>query len=163
MAWNLSPGGLDFSYSIDGSPLSAATTAKLFWANGPTANDILASAPIIFTRTVPAGASGPSGIINVPASAFSAPPPGATFVILVLDYENLVTESNKNNNVMALAWCPVGMLVKPKFADAGYDDSCLNPTLKAALACLESKVGVENIVKTSGCRSNPYQEHLREI
>lgn len=98
MTWDTTNGGLNFSYTVQGGSLATATTAKLFWANGLMTNNIISNTPI-FTKDIPPGFSGQSSIIHVPASNLQSPPIGATFVLLVVDLENLVAESNEDNNI----------------------------------------------------------------
>ena len=102
LAWDTVNGGVDFQYRIDNGPLPTATAAKLFWATGTNAANIISSAPVIFTQPMPAGANGPSPLINVPTSALTNPPPGATYVLLELDPDNLLIETTKTNNTLAL-------------------------------------------------------------
>lgn len=171
LAWNNTIGGMDARYRVDNGALSSATTAKLFWANGTSAASILSTTPI-FMENIPAGAggSGASGVItfNVPNSSLTSPPQGTTYVLLVVDYDpplpnGVVYEANENNNSVVLPWCPVGPLIKPKFPAQGYDESCLVQEMRDALACFEGKVGSANIRKTTACRGQDYQDHLREI
>ena len=163
LTWNAAVGGANFQYGVINGPLASATTAKLFWASGTTTASIISGAPVIFTQNIPVGASGLSAVIPVPAANFANSPASATYVLLVLDPDNLVQESNKGNNVAALALCPVRLLQKPKFSNLGYDESGLTLSMKAAIAFFDSAVGSANIVKTSGYRSQPYQDHLYEI
>ena len=113
LTWDTANGGADFQYSVNNGPLSSATTAQLFWATGQTAAEIISTAPVIFTQPIPVGASGLSAVISAPASLFESRPAGATHVLLVLDYENLVVESDESNNSKALALnLPVVVLVR---------------------------------------------------
>lgn len=107
LAWNTTADGLDARYKVDGGALSMATTAKLFWANGTSVANILPpGTPIVTPETIPAGTGGPgsSGVItfNVPASAFAAPLSGTTHILLVLNQDGEVSETNPNNNSVAL-------------------------------------------------------------
>lgn len=109
LTWDTSQGGIDFQYEIDNGPLTTATTAELFWANGTTVSDIISGAPIIYTQPILAGTYGVSRIFNVPASAFANPPfqdplGNDNYILLVLDHDDLVIEPNKVNNVMAIPW-----------------------------------------------------------
>jgi hypothetical protein len=99
-------GGVNFQYEVRNGALATATTAKLFWASGTTTANIISGAPVIFTQNIPVGASGLSAVINVPAANFANPPATATHVLLVLDPDNLVQESDEGNNVLALALRP---------------------------------------------------------
>jgi phospholipase C len=101
MAWDSTNSGLDFVYTNLGSALSNATTAKIFWATGPTTNDILANLPPIYTVHIPAGFSDQASN-QVTEAHFNQPPPNATHVQVVLDPDNLVTETSKTNNALAL-------------------------------------------------------------
>ena len=101
--------------------------------------------------------------MHVSDSSTQNAPTGATYILLVIDPDNLITEANESNNSQALGLCPISLLIEPKFPSQGYVDNCLDPAFKAQLACFESKVGSKNITKDSGCRSQKYQNHLREI
>jgi hypothetical protein len=99
LTWDTNQGGVDFSYSVDGGKLSASTSAELFWATGATVGDIISNAPPIFIQPIPAGTSGPSGVINVPAADLSAPPSGAAFILMVLNPLNLIAEASANDTI----------------------------------------------------------------
>lgn len=105
LAWNNATGGVDARYRVNNGALAIATTAKLFWANGTSTANILSPTPI-HTEPIPVGTGGPgsSGVItfNAPASSFGTPPAGTTHVLLVLDYDNQVQESDENNNSSAI-------------------------------------------------------------
>lgn len=103
LTWDTVQGGVKFQYAVNNDALATATTAKLFWANGTTTTAIIPGAPVIFTQDIPVGTSGLSAVIPVPAANFANPPATATHVLLVLDPDNLVSESDEGNNVMALA------------------------------------------------------------
>jgi probable HAF family extracellular repeat protein len=110
LTWNNATGELDAGYRVDNAGLPTATTAKLFWANGPSKTDILSPTPI-FTHTIPAGATGSGPPVHVPVSVFSAPPSGASYVLLVLDYDDAVGESDERNNVLGVPVpCPIGYM-----------------------------------------------------
>lgn len=102
IAWNITHGGIDFEYEIVNGVINNATTAKLFWAAGTTADDILAGAVEIFTLDVPAGISGTSPVINVPPSLLASQPADATHLLFVLDFDNLVPEATEADNIASL-------------------------------------------------------------
>lgn len=101
MAWNPTNSGLDFVYANRGSALSNDTVAQIVWATGPSTNDILSQLPPIYTVHVPTGFSDQS--TNQATEAhFNYPPTNATYVQLVLDPDNLINESSRTNNTLAL-------------------------------------------------------------
>lgn len=131
LEWDTTPGALKFIYTNSITPVGGAasawhpiaindqgqilrsdgilltpiepssTSAKLFWANGVgLANKISDTA--IFTHTIPAGFTGGSAPVQVPASTLQNRPTNATHLLLVLNPENLMPESNTNNNSSAL-------------------------------------------------------------
>jgi phospholipase C len=94
-------GGLAFSYANQGSHLPLQTTVGLFWANGPTTNDIITNVSPIFTTNIPVGFTG-QATDYIPESLLNYPPTNATHFLLSLDPGNLVNESTKTNNVAVL-------------------------------------------------------------
>jgi hypothetical protein len=105
IGWNQS-GGLDFSYTVQTVNVGiSSTTAKLFWANGSAASDKLSDSAF-FTQSIPAGFSGQSSIITVASGSFQSPPTNATHVLLVVDPDNVITESSENNNVLPVMLLP---------------------------------------------------------
>jgi phospholipase C len=94
-------GELVFAYTNQGNLFTTATTAKLFWANGTTTNDIIKNVPPISSVYIPAGFSGPA-TNRIHESLLSTPPTNATYFLLVLDPDNLITESKKTNNIAFL-------------------------------------------------------------
>ena len=101
MAWNNTNSGLDFVYTNRGSALTNATLAQVFWASGPTTNDILFNLQPIYTAHIPAGFNG-QATNQVSELYFDWPPTNATSVQVLLDPDNLVTETTKTNNALAL-------------------------------------------------------------
>ena len=113
LTWDAAQGGVDFQYEVRSNALPVATTAKLFWANGTNKADIVPGEPVIFTQNIPGGASGISASIPAPPSLFESRPAGATHILLVLDPDNLVQETDESNNSKALALnLPVVVLVR---------------------------------------------------
>lgn len=102
VGWDTTLGGVRFAYTNQGGALTVSTTAKLFWANGTTMANILSSTPI-FTHNIPVGFSGQSANIHIPGSLLHDGPTDTTHMLLVIDRENLVTESSEANNTLALA------------------------------------------------------------
>jgi phospholipase C len=94
-------GGLGLTYTNQGGPLPAQTTAKLYWASGTTTNDIITNAPLILLTNIPAGFTG-QATNYIPESWLSSPPTNATYFLLVLNPDNLVTESTQANNTASL-------------------------------------------------------------
>ena len=102
LTWDPKNAAIDFSYSVKGAPLGPSTYARLYWATGKTTNTIIHSVPVIYSLTIPVGAFGASKTNAVPAATFGGAPSNATNLLLVLDPDNLVVETSKNNNVQAL-------------------------------------------------------------
>jgi phospholipase C len=100
LSWNTTNGGLDFAYTNQGGPSPCDTTAKLFWANGTNIANAFSNVAI-YTTNIPAGFTG-QATNHLPESYFQFPPTNATYVILVLDPTNLITEATKTNNTLAL-------------------------------------------------------------
>ncbi len=116
--WNLALGGVDFRYGVQYSPLDVATTAELFWARGTNISDIVSSTPL-FTHDIQVAFVGTNSVVNAPASAFANRPAGATHVLLVLDYDNLVHELDKLNNVAAIEVATLERVDAMTFQQAG--------------------------------------------
>jgi len=121
LSW-LIGGILSIDYKNQGAPLTASASGALYWADGTDVADELPHEPPIFTFPIPCG-SGAAGLmqVQVPASTFGSPPAGATYVLVVLDPDNLIVESDKANNVSAAA-LPVildAFVVKPSPVEGG--------------------------------------------
>jgi GH25 family lysozyme M1 (1,4-beta-N-acetylmuramidase) len=102
--WNTNEGvgGLTFGYALQGAALPKATDAALFWADGTNESNIITNTPI-YDEPIPADfAVGTSNEVQVPASDLANPPSGATYILLVLDPNSLITESTRANNTLAL-------------------------------------------------------------
>jgi len=104
MQWDL--GYLRCTYELAGGPLEMASTAKLLWANGPTTADIVSMTPA-FVQDIPQG-SGTVGsslpiVFTVPQNLLSAPLPGASYLVLVIDPDSQIAETEEGNNVTAVA------------------------------------------------------------
>ena len=87
LEWNTNEDeeGLDFAYSLQYLPLTNATEAALFWADGTNVANIISSTPI-FEEPIPADfAFGATADWSVDTSYFADPPSGATTILLVVD------------------------------------------------------------------------------
>ncbi len=160
---------MDARYRVDNGPLPTATTAKLFWANGTAIANILSPTPIVPPEPIPVGGPGSSGVItfNIPGSAFGTPPSGATHLLLVLDYENLVTEGHEDNNSVALGPCNVGDFPEYSGPEDGVSLNDADATLKARIEDFRTAVlalpGTQYFKVNAVYRPYAYQAHLRQI
>lgn len=100
LSWSTTNSGCDFSYTNLGSPLASSTTAKLFWANGTNIANAYTNVPV-FSTNIPAGFTG-QAIVHVPESYFRSPWSNATYLQFVLDPNNLIAETTKTNNLLAI-------------------------------------------------------------
>jgi uncharacterized membrane protein len=91
--------GVNFTFEVKNADPPRTTTASLYWATGNTFADHLGGA--VFTTPVPPF-KGQYPPIHVSVAALGAPPSSATRLILVTDPDNLVDESDENNNIQAL-------------------------------------------------------------
>jgi lysozyme len=91
--------GLIGSYSVEGGPLASPTTAKLYWASGTNITDKLTDTAF-FTNDIPA--DDPGNTFGPFLSQMINEPPNATYILMVLDPDNLIAETNENNNVLAI-------------------------------------------------------------
>ena len=114
-------GGVDFSYSID-ADLSQTTTVALYWADGDTTDDTIGSPITSATTGTTPGTFGP---FNVHQSEFDNPPPGATNLLLVIDPNHVVPDSDGSANVLSLSLDPdidlSGLSVTDGDTDFTYD------------------------------------------
>lgn len=106
--WNDAEGGVDFRYEIADGPLIAGTTVKLFWANGPSSLDKLSDTPIM-SQEIPPGSSGLSEFFHVELTRLVNPPEGATHVLILLDWGDLIPETFEDNNAFAVLLPPADL------------------------------------------------------
>jgi hypothetical protein len=110
LTWNTAQGGVDFSYQVTGADLPKDTTAALYWASGTTNVDIIQSATVntqaVNDKLVIPAPQGTAGTIHLDASELTQPPPNATHLLLVVDPNSVIAESDETNNVVALAYLP---------------------------------------------------------
>jgi hypothetical protein len=102
LTWNIAQGGIDFSYAVTAAALEQDTTAALYWASGPT----IAEALQLATAPFPVASSqGPVGLVHVTeAELFDVPPPvGTKYLLLVMDPDDLISESTESNNFVAVS------------------------------------------------------------
>jgi hypothetical protein len=98
LAWDGTNGGVNFTYTVNGSPTLQATTAMLYWASGPTQDDIIDPA-LATPITIAQGTFGQQSIHFAPSDFPGGPAPGATYLLAVADPDNKVVESDETNNV----------------------------------------------------------------
>jgi phospholipase C len=99
--WDASLSEYDIAYTNTGAPLAQATTAKLFWAKGTNLADAFTNSPI-WSASILAGFAGQASA-QVPESYFNFPVSNATYLQLVLDPDNLISEVTKTNNTITLS------------------------------------------------------------
>ena len=100
-------GGVDFSLVEDGLPLPEATTASVYWADGPSPSDTLE--PIgqpVWSENVPAGDLGDSPLVYVDASALGTAPVGTTYLMVVADPSNRLERSGSDVNYRSIHLTP---------------------------------------------------------
>jgi hypothetical protein len=97
LRWNSSDGGVDMSYADSDAPVPSDTTEALYWAD---ASGKPIGGPIPGTvETIPAGTVvGTYGPFNFSTAQLGDPPQGTATLIARVDPDNLVPESNENNN-----------------------------------------------------------------
>lgn len=98
LAWDASRGGVDFGYRISGANLTQATTAALYWS----ADDKFDSTDTLAYQAALQSEVNDYGPIFVPGTALSPAPAGAKYLLVVVDPDNVIAESDETNNVMAI-------------------------------------------------------------
>jgi hypothetical protein len=105
LAWNTAQAGVDFGYSVKGADLSQDTTAALYWASGTTFATAIGGPVYDTTIEHPIGDYGPFYVPNtvlLKTSANHLPPPDAKYLLLVINPDDAVAESdgpiNKDTN-----------------------------------------------------------------
>jgi hypothetical protein len=115
LTWNTTQGGVDFSYEVTGADLPRDTTAALYWASGTTTADIIQSATVntqtVNDKLVIPAPRGTAGIIHFDVSDLTQPPPAATYLLAVVDPNNLIDEgtAGEANNVLPLTVNDIAM------------------------------------------------------
>lgn len=99
LKWNTASDVVDVTYKVEKQALDKDTTVALFWATGSTIETIL-GAPAWTTNAD--HATGTHGPIHVNAQALGTPPLGAKKLLLVLNKEKTVEESDSTNNIFAI-------------------------------------------------------------
>ena len=107
LTWNTAQGGVDFTYQVSGSALPQDTTAALYWASGTTADTILepAATPIPIPSTTPVGV--PQTVHVAPHDLPGGPPPDAKYLLLELNPDKTVHESDEANDTNNLRSIPI--------------------------------------------------------
>lgn len=105
--WNDIMGGVDFSYSSVGDPLSSPTTSELYWSRGPSFSDVISSEPI-FSHEIPAGFNG-TRTVHVPGIHLVDAPTDATHLVVTVNPNGSTSEAGQANNSTALPDTFVGL------------------------------------------------------
>jgi hypothetical protein len=94
--WNIAAGRVDFSYEVAGADLPQTTAGGLYWSDDTVfdAGDQLAH-----SFTVNTGQQTYSG--SVQTSEFNDPPMDATHLLLAVDPNDTINESEESNNIVA--------------------------------------------------------------
>ena len=98
LTWDTAQGGVDFGYQVNGAAPPQDTTAALFWASGTTEATILepAATPIPIPTTTPVGVS--QEVHLDPTDLPGGEPEGAKYLLLDLNPNHVVTESDSSND-----------------------------------------------------------------
>jgi hypothetical protein len=91
--------GVDVPYTISGANLPQAATIDLYYASGTTPESEIGGAIAIGSTMTAQG----SYTLTVPRSDLGDAPEGAKFILAVADPDGMLVESDKGNNVAALA------------------------------------------------------------
>lgn len=102
---------LDFSYYVDASQtgLNANAEVEFYWAAGTTLSSVLGSleSPAARWSIDQPGEKTPGAhSASIPLSQLADPPLGASHLLMVIDRANVVAESSKANNLLAVAALP---------------------------------------------------------
>jgi hypothetical protein len=105
LTWNTTQGGVDFGYQVNDAALPKDTTAALYWASGTSEDTILepAATPIPIPSSTPVGV--PQTVHVAQQDLPGGPPPNAKYLLLELNPDKTVHESdeaNDTNNVKAI-------------------------------------------------------------
>jgi hypothetical protein len=144
--WDKLDGGLSFNYQAPGS-LTLPAKAKLYWANGTTVSNKLPDVGALpFYETDVETLDTPfEARVLVPAENFSASAPvGTTHVLVILDEDKQLDETDENNNTFAL----------PDVVLAG---NAINATSTELIKGLLRSAGQPRATVTSTYR-NPYNQ-----
>jgi hypothetical protein len=110
---------VDLGYSVADGPTPSDTTVGLYWSKTADISGVIGDP--VATQPIAAGATpGAYAPSHVAADALQNPPPGAAYLLAVVDPDNLVAESDKSNNVQALALPTLSPTLK--WDDAGGVD-----------------------------------------
>ena len=102
LAWDTAQGGVDFGYSVKDAALTQDTTAALYWATGTNYDTRIGDPLYDTTIEHPVGNYGP---FYVPNSSLGTPPADARYLLLAVNPDKTVHESdeaNDTNNLLSL-------------------------------------------------------------
>jgi hypothetical protein len=101
LEWNDTLGGIDFSYSLINGTLPSATTAHLYWADGPNIQNKLDGPPIKI-HDIPLDFTVLNDPVRLDGRDLRDAPPEATHLLIVLDEAGALDETNISNNTLSL-------------------------------------------------------------
>jgi len=109
-AWR-ADGGVEFAFANSGliataNRSAAAANVKLFWATGTTLDTIVCSASSEAASVYWNQATGKVQMAYTDFDQANVPAKDA-YLLIVADYDGAVTESNENNNVLALSYTDI--------------------------------------------------------
>jgi hypothetical protein len=108
LTWDATQGGVDYAYTISGADLPQPTTAALYWAPTATFDPTLdAVIPDSVFTTATAAQSEPY-MGNIDAESIDAPPAGDTYLLFVVDPDNLISPAGPGK-VAPLALLDISM------------------------------------------------------
>ena len=120
LSWNITVGGIDFSFAVQHAPTAAATVVNLYWAAGTSSASIMGglSRPA-FSFLVGAGTtSGTYGPLHVSPAVLGPPPGRAAYLLEVTDPANVLGGFSDATNVLALAAQPDIAMTRATTTDA---------------------------------------------
>ena len=101
--WDPPQRGVDFGYEVATAELAIEPEVAFYWASGPNFSDKIrrTTTKTLNGTTVDTHQGTPNNPLNEPAR-WGTPPPLATHILMVLDPDGKIPESDEDNNVTAL-------------------------------------------------------------
>lgn len=169
LEWNVANGGAEFRYEIKNADLPDDAKIQLFWADDNGVYGTIGNAVHEMFATKAVGTYD----VFVPSGKLSAPPPGATQIVVIADVDNQINEDDEDNNTKWKAYNP-SLTVNAKY-DGNLDENIfgryftgvaisdqsftvrLSDELTALRPTVELKVGTTKLTLTQQADKHEYK------
>lgn len=102
LSWSAGDGGVDYGERLNDARIASESSVALYWAADASAGSIIGG-PIPGTSHPVAWGRGQTETYHATPAMLGTPPPGAKYLVAIVDPDHTLTEVDESNNTASLA------------------------------------------------------------